>query len=159
MDHRKKSPGRNEPPEKSGVKDHEPTLEAGMRVHESIPGDHIGPEGSLGTLRLCAVRANQNLGPRPCDTREFNQPPYAANEDLWVTMSGGWMVRIPSSLRSRLFHPVHRSCPVQPQDLEARRVTVMWYSGPREWERVVQEDVWQNGQVPPAAPVSGTWRG
>lgn len=73
-------------------------------------------------------------------------------------MSGGWVVRIHRSPRSRLFHPIHRSRPVQPQDLEAQRVTVIWYSGTRGWERVVQEDIWQNGQVPPAAPVSGTWR-
>ena len=67
-------------------------------------------------------------------------------------------VKIHRSLRPRLLHPVHGSCPVQSQDLEARRATVMPYSGPRGWERVLQEDVWQNGQVPPAAPVSGTWR-
>ena len=72
------------------------------------------------------------------------------------------MVRIHRSLRSRLFHPVHRSCPVQVQDLERRRISVIWYSGTGStggWQKVVQEDVWQNGQVPPAPPVTGTWRG
>ena len=69
------------------------------------------------------------------------------------------MVRVHRSLRSRLFHPIHRSCPVRIEDLEARRISVIWWSGPRGWERAVQEDQCFHGQVPPQPPVTGQWRG
>ena len=66
----------NDPgPEISGVKDHDPTLEVGMRIHEPIPNDHISPEGSPGAPRFCAVRANLNLGPRPWEAQGFYQQP------------------------------------------------------------------------------------
>ena len=55
---------------------------------------------------------------------------HASNEDSWVMMSGGWVVRIHRSPRSHLFHPIHRSHPVQPQDLEAQRVTEFGILGP-----------------------------
>ena len=68
-------------------------------------------------------------------------------------------MRIHRSLRSRLFHPVHRSCPVRTEDLEAQRVSVIWWSGVHGWEKSVQHDNWYLGQVPPQPPVSGQWRG
>ena len=68
-------------------------------------------------------------------------------------------MRIHRSFRSRLFHPVHRSCPVRTEDLEAQRVSVIWWSGVHGWEKSVQHDNWYLGQVPPQPPVSGQWRG
>ena len=116
-------------------------------------------EGSSAIPRLSALRADLTYGPRPWEAPEFNQPPHAANDDLWITMGGGWVVRIHRSLRSRLFHPVHRSCPVRTEDLEAQRVSVIWWSGDHGWEKSVQHDNWYLGQVPPQPPVSGQWRG
>jgi len=87
------------------------------------------PEGSSVIPRLSALRADLTFGPRPWEAPEFNQPPHAANDDLWITMGGGWVVRIHRSFWSRLFHPVHRSCPVRTEDLEAQRVSVIWWSG------------------------------
>ena len=106
-----------------------------------------------------AYRAEAGSGPTPWEAPEFDWPPYAANEDLWMNMPGGWVARVHRSLRSRLFQPVHRSAPVRAEDLESRRVTVIWFSGTRGWEKVVQTDNWSRGQVPPAYPVQGQWRG
>ena len=91
--------------------------------------------------RIMALRAGWGHGPQPWLGREFNQPPYAANEDVWIMMDA-WVVRIHRSLRVRKFHPVHRSCPVRIGDLENQRVSVIWWSGPRGWERAIQHDEW-----------------
>ena len=121
------------------------------------------PEGFLGSLsptrpRLMALRAGWGHGPQPWLNREFNQPPYAANDDVWIMMDA-WVVRIHRSLRTRRFHPVHRSCPVRINDLEPQRVSVIWWSGPRGWEKSIQHDEWGTGNADPDPPVQGQWRG
>ena len=65
-----------------------------------------------------------------------------------------WIVSVGRSLRTRKFHPVHRSCPVRIGDLEPRRISVMWWSGDRDWTKAIQEDEWGAGNVEP-----GQWRG
>ena len=155
---KEKSLREHEPrPAKGDARENEPALQHEVRDHEPT-SSYCSPEGSPVAPRLCAVRAPP-LGPTPWESAEFNQPPYAANDDLWISLNGGWVVRVHRSLRSRLFHPIHRSCPVRIEDLEARRISVIWWSGPRGWERAVQEDQRFHGQVPPQPPVTGQWRG
>ena len=144
-------------PVKGDARENEPALQHEVRDHEPT-SSHCSPEGSPVAPRLCAVRAPP-FGPTPWESAEFNQPPYAANDDLWISLNDGWVVRVHRSLGGRLFHPIHRSCPARTEDLEARRISVIWWSGPRGWERAVQEDQWSHGQVPPQSPVTGRWRG
>jgi len=107
-------------PVKGDARENEPALQHEVRDHEPT-SSHCSPEGSPVAPRLCAVRAPP-FGPTPWESAEFNQPPYAANDDLWISLNDGWVVRVHRSLRSRLFHPIHRSCPVRIEDLEARRI-------------------------------------
>ena len=141
---------------KGDAREDEPASLHGVRENEPTPFNG-SPEGSPVVPRLCAMRAPRNA--MPWDAPEFNQPPYAANDDVWISMQRGWVVRIHRSLRTRLFHPVHRSCPVPVADLEPNRFTVIWWSGPYGWERTVQEDTWLAGQSSPLPPVTGPWRG
>ena len=152
---------REDEPEPVGkdVRENEPTSTMGARDYEPAT-IHCSPWGSPEhPPRLCAVRAGQTFGPQPWEAPEFGQPPHRGPDDLWLQISGGWVVRVHRQPRSRLFHPIHRSCPVEASDLEDKRISVIWFSGSRGWQRVVQEDTWQRGQVPPAAPVAGTWIG
>ena len=115
----------NEPRPKNGdVRGDEPTSEHGVRDHEPT-SYHCSPEGSPVRPRIKACRAEAGPGMTPWEAPEFDRPPYAANEDLWINMPGGWVVRAHRSLRSRLFQPVHRTAPVRAEDLESRRVTVI----------------------------------
>eukprot|EP00435_Cladocopium_sp_Y103_P011952 s4008_g3.t1 len=169
-DENKKGVRENEPTPPRGVQENEltspsaredePALESHARGYEPAWGEitHLSPSGSR-RPRLCAMRGSPTFGPMPWTAPEFNQPPRAANEDIWIQITGGWVVRVHRSLRTNRFHPVHRSCPVQTQDLEARRISVIWWSGPRGWERSVQEDQWGSGQIAPWPPVIGQWRG
>jgi len=125
-----------------------------VRENEPTLAD-TGPEGSLGLPRLCAMRSFETLGPQPWMSNDFMQPPHAASDDVWIQVDGGWVVCIHRSLRRRMFHPLHRSCPVRIGDLEPRRTTVICWSGPRGWERAVQHDEWGTGNV----MVQGQWRG
>ena len=111
----------------------------GVRVHEPA-SVNCSPTGSR--PRLCAVRADQTSSPTPWNAVEFDQPPRAANEDLWVQMNGGWIVRVHRSLRTRRFHPVHRTCPVRTSDLEPGRTSVIWWSGAHGWTKNIQQDEW-----------------
>jgi len=90
----------------------------------------------------------------PWEFPEFNQSLSAANNNLWINLNGGWVMRI-YRLKSRLFHPIHRNYPVRIEDLEAKRISVIWWSSPRGWERALQEDQWFHGQIPPQPPVTG----
>jgi hypothetical protein len=123
----------NEPwPKHHGTRGHEPVSDPGVRVHEPA-SVNCSPTGSR--PRLCAVRADQTSSPTPWNAVEFDQPPRAANEDLWVQMNGGWIVRVHRSLRTRKFHPVHRTCPVRTSDLEPGRTSVIWWSGAHGWRK------------------------
>ena len=62
-----------------------------VRLHEPT-SVNCSPMGSR--PRLCAVRADQTSSPTPWNVVEFDQPPRAAKEDLWVQMHGEWIVRV-----------------------------------------------------------------
>ena len=62
-----------------------------VRLHEPT-SVNCSPMGSR--PRLCAVRADQTSSPTPWNVVEFDQPPWAAKEDLWVQMHGEWIVRV-----------------------------------------------------------------
>ena len=80
------------------------------------------------------------------------------NSDHWRSLVGGWYCRVHGGLRSRLFHPVHTSTPVRPEDLEAERVTVIWHCpGGRPWTRMVHQDFWGLGGQP--IPGVDQWKG
>jgi hypothetical protein len=85
-------------PVKGDARENEPALQHEVRDHEPT-SSYCSPEGSPVAPRLCAVRAPP-LGPTPWESAEFNQPPYAANDDLWISLNGGWVVRVHRSLRS-----------------------------------------------------------
>jgi hypothetical protein len=132
------------------------TLETEGKDPEPIPGSYNSQEGSLGAPKLRIVRANPTLGPQPWISNDFMKPPYPSNDDVWIQVAGGWAVRIYRILRTRRIYPVHKSCPMRIGDLEPHHISVIWWSGPRGWERVVQHDEWGVGNAMPAAPVQGT---
>eukprot|EP00435_Cladocopium_sp_Y103_P074332 s9_g48.t1 len=148
----------NEPWPDVGAREDEPA--SAPVVRENEPTRDSSP--SLNGYRLCAFRPRSESTPQPWQpwsNPEFGQPPHRGPDDLWLQLSGGWVIRTHRTPRSRLFHPIHRSCPVSAAQLEDRRVSVIWFSGSRGWQQVIQEDVWQNGQTLPAPPVEGTWLG
>ena len=55
----------------------------GLKVHEPTPVN-CTPAGFR--PRLCAIRAEPAFGPMPWTSVEFDQPPHAANMDLWIEM-------------------------------------------------------------------------
>ena len=91
----------NDPrPKHHGTRGHEPAVsDPGVRVHEPA-SVNCSLTGSR--PRLCALRADQTSSPTPWNAVEFDQPPRAANEDLWVQMNGGWLADSVSSCSSDL---------------------------------------------------------
>ena len=93
----------------------------------------------------------------PWNSVEFQGMP-TGNSDRWRSLVGGWYCRVHGGLRSRLFHPVHTSTPVRPEDLEAERVTVVWHCpGGRPWTRMIHQDFWSLGGQP--IPGVEQWKG
>ena len=86
---KEKSLREHEPrPVKGDARENEPALQHEVRDHEPT-SFYCSPKGSPAAPRLCAVRA-PSLGPTPWESVEFNQPPCAANDDLWISLNGGW---------------------------------------------------------------------
>ena len=93
----------------------------------------------------------------PWNSAEFQGMP-TGNSDRWRSLVCGWYCRVHGGLRSRLFHPVHTSTPVRPEDLEAERVTVIWHCpGGRPWTRMIHQDFWGLGGQP--IPGVDQWKG
>ena len=112
------------------------------------------------TPRLCALGGHAMAGGAPqgpWNSVEFQGMP-TGNSDRWRSLVGGWYCRVHGGLRSRLFHPVHTSTPVRPEDLEAERVTVVWHCpGGRPWTRMIHQDFWGLGGQP--IPGVEQWKG
>ena len=112
------------------------------------------------TPRLCALGGHAMAGEAPqgpWNSVEFQGMP-TGNSDRWRSLVGGWYCRVHGGLRSRLFHPVHTSTPVRPEDLEAERVTVVWHCpGGRFWTRMIHQDFWGLGGQP--IPGVEQWKG
>ena len=142
-EHEKRSRGNEPDPPRSNPSD--------FAMHSSLTGS------PLDVPRLCAVGApamSQNRG--PWNEQAFQNPPARSNTDRWVTLTGGFYCRVHGGFRSRLFHPVHSSTPIRPEDLEPWRTTVLWH-GPN-MERLVHHDMWGLGSAP-IPGVQGQWIG
>ena len=122
-------------------REHEP---GPMETSTNDYATHCSLTGSSAvTPRLCALGGHAMAGgdPQgPWNSAEFQGMP-TGNSDRWRSLVGGWYCRVHGGLRSRLFHPVHTSTPVRPEDLEAERVTVIWHCpGGRPWTRMIHQD-------------------
>eukprot|EP00435_Cladocopium_sp_Y103_P073367 s158_g43.t1 len=110
----------------------------GSKKLNSTSGSCSGMSAEKITGAVAAI-GSPTFGLMPWTAPEFNQPPRAAQDDIWIQITGGWAVKVHRSLRTNRF--------LQTQDLEPRR------SRARGWERSIQEDQWGSGQIAPWAPV------
>ena len=77
-------------------------------------------------------------------------------QDKWLPIQPGrWLMRAHGKHRQRLFHPLHRGCPVDSTKLEPTRFTVI-YHGERLSKRIILRDEWDATPIPMDY---GEWKG
>ena len=82
------------------------------------------------------------------ESEEFEFPPIG--EDRWLQTSDGLLLRTHNKKR-RGFHPRHRSCPVDLEDLSSQRFTVFFPDDPTAIcvdprPRFIEQDDWKAGR-------------
>jgi len=113
-------------------------------LNRVVEGRAVAMDGSL---RLAALRVESGSSTGDSGESFWNQgifvrpPNYSKDEWLDGWAQEGWLVRSHGKSRSRCFHPIHKSVPIDPQLLTGERVTIGF--GPTG-TRVVHEDRWTN---------------
>ena len=116
-------------------------VKVSVKVTAALPSHGIAERGGTGSAKTRPPASPPRSEAAPWTLSEFSRPP-CGKSDKWIEdyMSEGWLIRAHGKMRKRLFHPVHRSCPIDCSLLLPQRTTLVFHEGKAEAE--IHEDLW-----------------
>lgn len=123
-------------------------VKVSVQVTAALPSHGIAEPGGTGSAKTRPPPSIPSRPfPAPWTLPAFSKPP-CGKSDKWIEdyMGKGWLIRAHGSkMRKRLFHPIHRSCPIDCSLLLPERITLVFHDGKAEAE--IHEDLWTKPQA------------
>ena len=110
--------------------------QAGQRGYAACPMEHMATPNQPTQLDQVGSRV-----PLWWDHAALQHLP--GGKDRWMILEDRWLVRVHGETRRRSFQPIHRSCPVQAEQIGSGRCTLLYpMSDPSYANRQCKHDTW-----------------